>query len=90
MHTVLFISNLMQVSVSTDSQVNDFLNQACARRPCVPGFLKFLWYACRMCVSVCPPLRELITSGVIWCDIGRVRLVKQVSRFSLLLVTLYV
>ena len=33
-----------------------------------------------MCVSVCPPPRPLITSGVIWCDIGRVRLVKQVLR----------
>ena len=29
-------------------------------------------------VSVCPPPRPLITSGVIWCDIDRVRLVKQV------------
>ena len=33
-----------------------------------------------VCVSVCPPPRPLITSGVIWCDIGRVRLVKQVLR----------
>ena len=32
------------------------------------------------CVCVCPPPRPLITSGVIWCDIGRVRLVKQVLR----------
>ena len=31
-----------------------------------------------MCVSVCHPLRALITSGVIWCDIGHVWLVKQV------------
>ena len=31
-------------------------------------------------VSVCPPPRPLITSGVIWCDIGRVQLVKQVLR----------
>ena len=30
-------------------------------------------------VSVCPP-RPLITSGMIWCDINRVRLVKQVLR----------
>ena len=34
----------------------------------------------RVCVSVCPPPRPLITSGVIWCDIGRVPLVKQVLR----------
>ena len=33
-----------------------------------------------VCLSVCPPPRPLITSGVIWCDIGRVRLVKQVLR----------
>ena len=25
-----------------------------------------------MCVSVCPPQRALVTSGMIWCDIGRV------------------
>ena len=31
-----------------------------------------------VCVCVCPPLRPLITSGMIWCDIGRVQLVKQV------------
>ena len=33
-----------------------------------------------VCVSVCPPPRQLINSGVIWCDIGRVQLVKQVLR----------
>ena len=52
-----------------------------------PGFLKLLWferqYVCvcvcvSVCVSVRPPLRPLITSGVIWCDIDHVRLVKQV------------
>ena len=32
------------------------------------------------CLSVCPPQRALITNGVIWCDIGCVRLVKQVLR----------
>ena len=31
-----------------------------------------------MCVSVCLPPRPLITSGVIWCDIDCVQLVKQV------------
>ena len=31
-------------------------------------------------LSVCPPPRSLITSGVIWCYIDRVRLVKQVLR----------
>ena len=33
-----------------------------------------------VCLSVCWPPSELITSGVIWCDIDRVQLVKQVSR----------
>ena len=32
-----------------------------------------------VCVYVCQPLRILITIGVIWCDIARVRLVKQFS-----------
>ena len=55
------------------------------QRLLAPGFLKLLWSACRyacvhVCVSVCPPPRPLITSGVIWCDIGCVRLVKQVLR----------
>ena len=47
-------------------------------------------YAC-VCVSVsvCLPPRPLITSGVIWCDIDRVQLVKQVLRLSLLLITSY-
>ena len=33
-----------------------------------------------VCLSVCLPPRPLITSGVIWCDIDSVRLVKQVLR----------
>ena len=48
----------------------------------VPGFLKLLWFESwynYVCVSVCPPPRALITRGMIWCDIGRVQLVKQVS-----------
>ena len=50
-----------------------------------PGFLKLLWfvhrYVCvRAFVCVCPLSRPLITNGMIWCDIDRVRLVKQVSR----------
>ena len=35
-----------------------------------------------VCLSVFPPPRPLITSDVIWCDIGRVQLVKQVLRLS--------
>ena len=45
---------------------------------CILSFLKLLWsmyqYVC-VCVSA---LRDLITSGMIWCDIDHVRLVKQV------------
>ena len=29
---------------------------------------------------VCPPMRPLITSDVMWCNIDRVRLIKQVLR----------
>ena len=62
-----------------------FLNQVCAAEG--TGFLKLLWflrqYVCvcvcvSVCLSVCLPPRALITSGI-WCDIGRVQLVKQVS-----------
>ena len=53
------------------------LNQV-PQRSHSPGFLKLLWFACRY-VCVCPSPRTLITSGVIWCDIGCVRLVEQVS-----------
>ena len=57
-----------------------------------PGFLKsFLFmhqyvYVCMCaCVSVCLPPRPLITSGVIWRDIGHVWLVKPILQlFSLL------
>ena len=46
----------------------------------VPGFLKLFLcrhlYAC-VNVFVYPPLRLLITSGVIWCDMDPMRLVKQ-------------
>ena len=43
--------------------------------------LEILWFARQYaCVSVCPPLRPLITIGMIWCDIGHVRLVEQVLR----------
>ena len=49
----------------------------------VPGFLELLLFAnvCMgMCVCVCvrPPLRLLITSGVMWHDMDSIRLVKQI------------
>ena len=43
-------------------------------------FLEIALVRASVCVCVCPPPRPLITSGVIWCDIGRVQLVKQVLR----------
>ena len=47
----------------------------------MPGFLKLLWFACwYVCLSVCPPLKPLITSGGMWCDIDYVQLVKEVLR----------
>ena len=65
-------------------------------KPRAPGSLKLLWSACQyacvcvcVCVCVCPPPRPLITSGVIWCDIGLVQLVKQVLRLPLLLINSY-
>ena len=53
-------------------------------------FLEIDLVRASVCVSVCPPPRALITSGMIWCDIGREQLVKQVSQLSLLLMTLAV
>ena len=60
------------------SQVSIFKPGAWGRKPCKPGFLKLLLV--RTSVCVCLPLRALITSGVIWCAIGHVRLIKQVSQ----------
>ena len=74
---------------STMARAPVFKPGTCSRRPRVPGFSKLLWFELRyartcmcvcVCLSVCPPPRPLITSGMIWCDIGRVRLVKQVLR----------
>ena len=57
--------------------------------PRMPGFLKMLWFIHR-CVFVCVCGYVSAPEGiknqcVIWCDIGHVQLVKQVSRFSLTL-----
>ena len=54
---------------------NHFLNEARA------WFLKIdpLRIVCmRVCVFVCPRPRLLLTSGVMWCDIDLIQLVKQV------------
>ena len=60
-----------------------FLNQARAAGTHAPDFLELLQSAkvclcvcvC-VCVCVCPPLRLLRISGVMWCDIDPIRLVK--------------
>ena len=66
------------------------LNQASVAFARMPGFLKLLWFACWyvcVCVSVCVSAPEGINNQ--WCDIGRVGLVKQVSRLFPALITLY-
>ena len=49
-------------------------------KPGVPGFLKLILCRSSVCVfvCVCPRLRLLITSGVMWHDMDLIRLVKQV------------
>ena len=49
----------------------------------MPGFLKLLWFVRRyVCLSVCLPAPEVINNQWhdIGCDIGCMRLGKQVSR----------
>ena len=62
-----------------DEPILLFKPGACGRRPRA-WFLEIVLVRALVCVSVCPPPRPLITSGMIWCDIGCVRLVKQVLR----------
>ena len=54
------------------------LNQARAgRRPARTWFLRIvLSVSVYVCVFVCSPPRLLITSGVMWCDIDPIRLIK--------------
>ena len=55
-----------------------FVNQASAgHRPAHAWFLKNLIASVRMSVCVCPPLRLLITSDVMWCDMDPMRLVNK-------------
>ena len=42
------------------------------------GMCVCVWVCVYVCVCVCPPLRLLITSGVMWHDMGSIWLVKQV------------
>ena len=70
-----------------------FLNQAHAAFAACAWFLEIDLVPSSVCVCVCvsvrPPPKALINSGVIWCDIGHVRLAKQVSRLFPVLITLY-
>ena len=58
--------------------LNIFKPGAHGQRPRAPGFLKLLLISLHVVMCVCPPTRLLITSGVIWCDLHCVWLVKQV------------
>jgi len=49
-------------------------------------FLEFFLPVMRVCVFVCPPLRLLITSGLIWYDMEPLWLVKQVLGIFLLFI----
>ena len=43
-----------------------------------------------VCVCVCPLPRQLISSGMMWCDIDLIRLVKQVySRYMAIKVGIF-
>ena len=54
-----------------------FLNQAHADLwPARAWFLRTVSVRMYACVFVCPPPRLLVTSGVMWCDIDPIRLVK--------------
>ena len=77
----LFVTDiLLRVKTRCVFFIDVYKPSARGQRPRMPGFLKLLWFAC-WCVCVCVSApRPLITSGVIWCDIGCVQLVKQVLR----------
>ena len=54
-----------------------FLNQERAAFSCV-HLVSWNWFSSCVGMCMCLPPRPLITSGVIWCDIDCVQLVKQV------------
>ena len=81
-------STEFRVLCTCHTEVELFLNQACAAKGC--GHL-VSWNCLGLRVGMCvclsiyvSTLRVLITSGVIWCDIGCVQLVKKFHGFSLL------
>ena len=67
--------------------LTSLLNQATMAEATCTWFLEIALVCTLVCV--CLPSRALMTSGMIWCDIGCVRLIKQVLWFFLLLDTLY-
>ena len=79
-YSELKLTNVIVILPNFIQQKMYILNQACAsHRPAHAWFLEIalaLMLACvcaSVCpVSMCPPLRALITSGVVWHDIDHV------------------
>ena len=63
------------IASETQNYMNTFLNQAHAGMAGTPGFLKLILCGSLVCVYVCPHLRLLITSGMMWCDMDPMQLV---------------
>ena len=90
--TLVKVYQMIRTSVSALSSIDnttctDFLNQACAGllRPACAWFLKndpvrIIGMCVCVCVCVCvsAPKAIIITSGVVWCDMNLIWLVKQV------------
>ena len=79
----VYVPKSIENNANIGSSAYKLLNQA---RAAFGWFLEIalvrasVWVCVSICLCVCPPPRPLITSGVIWCDIGCVQLVKQVLR----------
>ena len=80
-HAVACVEDFVKSSHHCSTQYN--LIKPGARSRLAPGFLELLLsmnvcvrVCLHVCVFACLPLRLLITSGMIWCDIDPIRLVK--------------
>ena len=81
--------NTVDVLGSLPSRLLDVYVAYCFETRCAPvaGAHLVFMFLCRhlyMCVFACvsPPPRLLITSDVMWCDMGSIQLVKQVLQLS--------